>query len=117
MLYRNLIGLFLVGTLAMSPMPTSAQETKGQEVIDGLEITPKEWEKLRQGDAVTITGKDWEQTDREFAVDSVILVDKPLDAVLAETLDEVSLMPQDKILDFGKLSGEGDFAGASGDLG
>ncbi len=116
MTYQNRVSLLLAVMLTVSPILTNAQETKGQEVIDGLEITPKEWEKLRQGDAVTITGKDWEQTDREFAVDSVILVDKPLDAVLAETLDEVSLIPQDKILDFGKLTGEGDFAGVDFDV-
>jgi hypothetical protein len=116
MTYRNRVSLLLAVMLTMSPILTNAQETKGQEVIDGLEITPNEWAKLRQGDVVTLTGEEWEQTDRELAVDSVILVDKPLDAVLAETLDDVSLVPQKKILDVGKLAGEGDFAGVDFDV-
>jgi hypothetical protein len=114
--YRNKARLLFVVMLAMAPILTNAQQTKGQEVIDGLEITPQEWEKLRQGNALTITGEDWEQTDRELAVDSVILVDKPLAAVLAETLDEVSLMPQEKILAVGNLTGEGDFTGVEFDV-
>jgi hypothetical protein len=114
--YRNKAHLLFVVMLAMTPILINAQQTKGQEVIDGLEITPKEWATLRQGDAVTLTGEDWEQTDRELAVDAVILVKKPLEAVLAETLDDVSLVPQKKILDVGKLTSEGDFAGVEFDV-
>jgi hypothetical protein len=116
MRFCNRVSLPLAVMLAMSPILTSAQESTGQEVIEGLEITPKEWAKLQQGETVTLTGEEWEQTDRELAVDSVIIVEKPLDAVLAETLNEVSLIPQKKILDFGTLTGQGDFAGVEFDV-
>jgi len=116
MTYFNRASRLCMVMLAMAPILTNAQESKGQEVIDGLEVTPKEWEKLRQGDAVTITGEDWEQTDRELAVDSVMLVDKPLDVVLAETLGAVSLISQDKILTVGNLTGEGDFSNVEFDV-
>ena len=113
---RNRVSLLVAFILSVSPILTNAQEAKGKEVIDGLEITANEWEKLRQGDAVTISGKDWEQTGRELVIDSVILVDKPLDAVLAQTLNDVSLIPQKEIRDAGKLTGEGDFAGVKFDV-
>ncbi len=116
MTYRNRVSLLLAFILSVSPILTNAQETKGKEVTDSLEMTEKDWEKLRQGDAVTVSGEEWEQTDRELVVDSVILVDKPLDAVLAETLDNVSLIPQEKIRGIGKLTGEGDFAGVKFDI-
>ena len=113
---RNRVNLLVAFILSVSPILSNAQEAKGKKIIDGLEITAKEWEKLRQGDAVTISGKDWEQTSRELVIDSVILVDKPLDAVLAQTLNDVSLIPQKEIRDAGKLTGEGDFAGVKFDV-
>ena len=113
---RNRASLLVAFILTVSPMLSNAQEANAKEIIDGLEITAKEWEKLRQGDAVTISGEDWEQSDRELALDSVILVDQPLDAVLAKTLNDVSLIPQKEIRDAGELTGEGDFAGVKFDV-
>jgi hypothetical protein len=116
MTYLKRVSLLVAFILTVSPILTNAQEAKGKEVIDGLGITAKEWEKLRQGDAVTVSGEDWEQTSRELVIDSVILVDKPLDAVLAEIQGDVSLIPQKEIRDVGKLTGEGDFAGVKFDI-
>jgi hypothetical protein len=113
---RNRVNLLVAFILTVSPILSNAQEAKSKEIIDSLEITAEEWKKLRRGDAVTISGKNWEQTGREMAIDSVILVDQPLDAVLAQTLNAVSLIPKKEIRDAGKLTGEGDFAGVKFDI-
>jgi len=113
---RNRINLLVAFILSVSPILSIAQEAKSKEIIDGLELTEKEWEKLRRGEVVTISGEDWEQTDREMAFDSAILVGQQLETVLAKTLYATSLIPKKEIRDAGKLTGEGDFAGAKFDV-
>jgi hypothetical protein len=90
-----------------------AETPRGEEILEGLNASPKEVARLEQGGVVNFTGESWEQSKRELAADSVIVINKPLADVLEKTLDDASLVPANKILDSGDIHSLDDFAAIS----
>jgi hypothetical protein len=101
----------LLGMLAVAL--TQADTPRGEEILEGLSASPKEVEKLNQGGVVNFSGESWEQSKRELAADSVVIINKPLADVLEKTLDDASLVPANKILDSGDIHSLDDFAAIS----
>ncbi len=103
LIISTLLGLLSAG-LAQAATPT------GEEILEGLNASPKEITRLDQGGVVNFSGESWEQTKRELAADSVVVINKPLKDVLEKTLDDASLVPANKVLDSGDIQTLEDFS-------
>ena len=77
---RHLPGMFLLALLLGIPGAglINAATPTGEEILEGLHASPKEVAKLEQGGVVNFSGESWEQTKRELAADSVVVINKPL---------------------------------------
>jgi hypothetical protein len=104
LIIAQLLAMLSVG-LVQAATPT------GEEILKGLNASPKEVAKLDQGGVVNFSGESWEKTKRELAADSVVVINKPLKDVLEKTLDDASLVPANKILDSGDIRTLEDFSG------
>jgi hypothetical protein len=91
--------------------PILAATPDGSAVLDTLKVSPDQVTHLENGGVLTLSGKQWERTDRELASDAAVLIDKPLEEVLAESMEGATLVPSNKLLDIGAVKSEADFAG------
>jgi len=97
-----------LAVLAMS-CPLSAEILEGHTLLKKLHVSQKEIRKLESGEVVTKLASEFEQSPRELAIDATVIVRRPLQDLIAESEDEITLVPGKLILDSGELTGEGDF--------
>ena len=77
---RNLPRLIMIARLLgmLSAGLVHAATPTGEEILDGLNASDKELARLDQGEVINFSGEAWEQTKRELAADSVVVINKPL---------------------------------------
>ncbi|MDH3512055.1 MAG: hypothetical protein OER85_14485 [Gammaproteobacteria bacterium] len=106
-----LVIIMMLGLTLMAHVALVHGETPdGEAILEGLNASPEDLERLNQGEVINFSGEPWEQTERELAADSVVVINRRLADVLAETVDDASLVPKNKILDFGDIRTEEDLA-------
>ena len=90
-------------------MPSCFADTAdGEAVLKSLGHSAKEVQKLEAGEVITKLAAEYEQSPRELAIDATVLIRKPLDELVAESENDVTLVPGKLILDHGEISSEQD---------
>ncbi len=107
---HHLPTIFILALIAVTG-PVFAATPDGSAVLETLKVSPDQVRHLENGGVLTLSGKQWERTDRELASDAAVLINKPLEEVLTESLEGATLVPSKKILDIGVVKSEADFAG------
>jgi len=100
---------FLTGLLLIPAC--FAADTEGRTIMDELNMSAKEVQKLESGEVLTKLASEYEQSPRELAIDATVLIRKPLSELAAESEDDITLVPGKLILDSSEVLGEDDFAG------
>jgi hypothetical protein len=102
--------------VALTPGPAWSEVT-ADVFIEGLEVSAEDVERLESGDVIAFSGTDYENTDRELAADSMILVRADLAAVHAALVEETTVLPGKLIIDSAVIHDESDFNDIAFDAG
>ena len=108
---RRVSGTLLLGyvlLVALAPGPARSEVT-ADVFIEGLDVSSEDVKRLESGDVLAFSGADYENTDRELAADSMILVRADLAAVHAALVEETTVLPGKLIIDSGIIRDESDF--------
>jgi hypothetical protein len=97
--------------LAYCALSVAQAQINGQQVLDGLSVSPAEVGRLESGEILTFSDKAYETTKRELAADAMILVDTDLDAVMKALTEEATIVPSHYILEHAVIKSEADFSG------
>jgi len=98
---------FVVALAAAFPL--CAEVPNGHTLLRELHVSQKEVRKLESGEVVTRLASEFEQSPRELAIDATVIVRRPLQDLIRESEDDITLVPGRLILDSGELTGEPDF--------
>lgn len=79
-------------------------------ILESLDVSKGDIKKIENGEVVTFSGEPYEQSKRELASDATVIINKSLDAVLAEINEQASLIPRDVTEGYGDIESEADFA-------
>lgn len=104
--------------VALTPGSARADVT-ADVFIEGLDVSSADVKRLESGDVLAFSGADYENTDRELAADSMILVRAELAAVHAALVEETTVLPGKLIIESAIIHDESDFDGvtfAPGDI-
>ena len=96
--------------LCLSSLSLAQTGIDGSQVLDGFDISPEEVSRLESGEILTYSDKTYENTKRELAADAVILVKSDLDAVVAAIVENATIVPMQRIIDFAIVESEADFS-------
>ena len=96
----------------LSPGRTIAEVT-GDVFIEGLEVTPEDVDRLEAGEVLAFSDAEYENTARELAADSIILVKTDLAAVHEALVEETTVIPGKLIIESGIIHDESDFDGVA----
>lgn len=86
-----------------------AASPTGEAILKGLNMREAEIRSLENGEVVTKLASEYEQSKRELAIDATVLINKPLDVLVEESEDDLTLIPGKMILDSREVFGEADF--------
>ena len=103
--FGSLVLVFLVSGTALADTPY------GKKLLEEYEIDREEIQELESGEVVTKLAPEFEQSPRELAIDATVIIRKPLQQLVAEAEDDLTLVPGKLILDSGEIRSEADFAG------
>jgi hypothetical protein len=98
--------------VALTPGPAWSEVT-ADVFIEGLDVSAEDVERLENGDVLAFSGADYENTDRELAADSMILVDADLATVHAALVEETTVLPGKLIIESAVIHDESDFSGVA----
>jgi hypothetical protein len=87
--------------------------------ITGLDVAADDVERLEDGEVLSFSGADYENTDRELAADSMVLVQTDLDVVHQALVEETTVLPGKLIIESAVIHDITDFDGvafAPGDI-
>lgn len=98
----------LLVVLAVS-CPIGAEVLEGRTLLEELHVSQKEIHRLESGAVVTKLASEFEQSPRELAIDATVIVRRPLQDLIRESEDDITLVPGKLILESGELIGEADF--------
>jgi hypothetical protein len=104
----RLLGYFLL--FCMLVLSVAQAEIDGQQVLEGLNVSPKGVARLEDGGILTFSDEAYESTKRELSADAMILVDTDLDAVMRSITEEATLVPMHKVIAHAVIHSEADFA-------
>ena len=88
-----------------------ANSISGKELLQGFEVDDGEIQQLESGEVITKLASEYEQSPRELAIDATVIIRKPLNELVAESEDDITLVPGKLILDSGEITSEDDFDG------
>lgn len=86
-----------------------AETPLGKTLLEGLDVDQKEITELESGEVLTKLASEYEQSPRELAIDATVIINRPLQELIEESEDAITLVPGKLILDSGELRGEADF--------
>ena len=109
-----LVTCTLIISLHVGP---ARSDVTGDVFIKGLDVSADDVERLEGGDVLAFSGADYENTDRELAADSMILVRADLAAVHAALVEETTVLPGKLIVDSAVIHDESDFNDIAFDAG
>lgn len=97
--------------LALATFTTTAwgEPPVGKQLLEEFNISAKEVQKLESGEVLTKLASEHEQSPRELAIDSTIIIRKPLSELVSESEDNITLIPGKMILDAAEITGEESF--------
>jgi hypothetical protein len=93
-----------VSSLCLAVSPT------GEVLLKDLNMPEAEIRSLESGEVVTRLASEYEQSKREMAIDATIVINKPLDVLLEQAEDQITLVPDKIILASAEITSEADFA-------
>jgi hypothetical protein len=108
MLYKFIVLLLgvSVSLVCLAASPT------GEAVLKDLNMPEAEIRSLQSGEVVTRLASEYEKSKRELAIDATIVIDKPLDILLEQAEDSITLVPDKIVLSSAEITSEADFAAA-----
>ena len=102
---------FSLALITMSASLAQANSVSGKQLLQGFEVDEGEIQQLESGEVITKLASEYEQSPRELAIDATVIIRKPLDELVEESEDDISLVPGKLILDSGEVTSEEDFDG------
>ena len=116
---RCVRGTVFAACALMVAIPTGPawSDVTADVFIEGLDVTAEDVTRLKNGEVIAFSGADYENTDRELAADSMILVRADLAAVHAALVEETTVLPGKLIIDSAVIHDESDFGGIAFDAG
>ena len=102
---------FLGVLLAVSAPLAGAETFTDDKILDGLNFSAEERERLARGEIVAFSGEAYESTPRELAADATVLVHRSMDDILEAIKEVPSIIPQKYLVEYLDVSGPEDFAG------
>ena len=112
---RYVRSVFLLASalvVAIPPGPAWSEVT-ADVFIEGLNVSAEDVKRLKSGDVLAFSGADYENTDRELAADSMILVGADLATVHAALVEETTVLPGKLIIESAVIHDESDFSGVA----
>jgi hypothetical protein len=101
-------------TLAISLLVSAVRaEVTADVFITGLDVSADDVERLEDGEVLAFSGADYENTDRELAADSMVLVHTDLEAVHEALVEETTVLPGKLIIESAVIHDISDFDGVS----
>jgi hypothetical protein len=79
--------------LAVSSSFCLADTPTGKALLKDLNVREAEVRSLESGEVITKLASEYEQSKREMAIDATILIHKPLNVLLDESEDDLTLVP------------------------
>jgi hypothetical protein len=112
---RSVRGVFLLASVLVVAMPPGPawSEVTADVFIEGLNVSAEDVKRLESGEVLAFSGADYENTDRELAADSMILVDADLATVHAALVEETTVLPGKLIIGSAVIHDESDFSGVA----
>ena len=100
----------ILATVVLFSSCCLADSPTGKVILKELNIRDAEIKSLENGEVLTKLGSEYEQSKRELAIDSTILIKKPLSVLWEESEDATTLIPGKLILSSSEVTSEADFA-------
>jgi len=96
--------------LCLSSLSAAQTGIDGEQMLEGLSVTPAEVKKLEGGEVLTFSDEAYENSKRELAADALILVKSDLDAIAETLTEEATIVPSHRIIDSAIIKSEADFS-------
>ena len=94
--------------LLLFAVATAADAPTGQEIIDKLDYSPDERQRLESGEVLAFSGEPYENTPRELAADASVIVARSLDDVLQQIESVPSIIPAKLLIEHGDIGSSDD---------
>lgn len=99
--------------LVLIPSGLVVADVTGKTFVDGLEVSDEDVKRLESGEVLAFSDAEYENTQRELAADSMVLVKADLAAVHEALVEETTIIPGKLIQDSGIIHDESDFEGVA----